>query len=335
VHAAYKQLAGELVADPDAPLTTPSMKYFYDKDTTPPTLSVANRIWGEQSLTWDSKFLSTLRDDYAAPAEITHIRSRPGEIVEEVNSWVEGKTNHMIKHLLTPQDVTADSLMVLVNAVHFIAGWTTPFEKYNTVDGTFTTMEGVDATARMMAQRKHFDYAEVAGGGVQLLRLPYGRGEASMLLLLPRDPKLLPELAASLGPATVAEWSAGMRRVEVDVRLPRFELSYRADLAQQLQRMGMPLAFSRAADFSGMSPQALDAGLRISEVIHGAKVKVTEDGTEAAAATAVVMMRSASFGGPPPPEPKVFHADRPFLFLIQHRSGTLLFAGRVADPAAH
>jgi serpin B len=34
-----------------------------------------------------------------------------------------------------------------------------------------------------------------------------------------------------------------------------------------------------------------------------------------------------------PEEPEVFRADRPFIFLIQHKeSGAILFVGRVMDP---
>ena len=53
-------------------------------------------------------------------------------------------------------------------------------------------------------------------------------------------------------------------------------------------------------------------------------------GTEAAAAT-VVMMKLGS--RPAPSEPKLFHADRPFVFEIRHsKTGTILFAGRVTRP---
>jgi serpin B len=59
---------------------------------------------------------------------------------------------------------------------------------------------------------------------------------------------------------------------------------------------------------------------------------VNEKGTEAAAATgAVIALTSARI----PREPKVFRADHPFFFVIRdNQTGTLLFAGRVVNPAA-
>ena len=95
----------------------------------------------------------------------------------------------------------------------------------------------------------------------------------------------------------------------------------------QLTQLGMGIAFSGEADFSGMT----DAGpLFISRVIHEAMLDVDENGTEAAAATAVTLELTAE---PNPPQPPAFTADRPFFFLIRHeQTGSLLFVGRVADP---
>jgi len=91
--------------------------------------------------------------------------------------------------------------------------------------------------------------------------------------------------------------------------------------------MGMPLAFTGNADFSGMNGRR---DLFISKVIHKAFVDVGESGTEASAATAVV---NKTHAGPRPPT--IFRADHPFLFLIRdERTGIILFMGRLAEPAS-
>jgi serpin B len=70
----------------------------------------------------------------------------------------------------------------------------------------------------------------------------------------------------------------------------------------------------------------------ISAAIHKAYVDVNEEGTEAAAATAVVIRPTAVRLHPQPPP--VFRADHPFVFLIRdNRSGSILFMGRVINPA--
>ena len=107
--------------------------------------------------------------------------------------------------------------------------------------------------------------------------------------------------------------------------MPRFEYDSDFSLKEALAALGMPDAFTSAADFSGMTG---NRELFISEVIHKAFVSVDEEGTEAAAATAVVMSLSAA-----PEEPVEFTADRPFVFLIRDNlTGTILFVGRVVNP---
>jgi serpin B len=89
----------------------------------------------------------------------------------------------------------------------------------------------------------------------------------------------------------------------------------------------MGVAFSDAADFSGMSKESLT----IAAVIHKAFVDVNEEGTEAAAATAISVRPTAIAINPK--EIPVFRADHPFVFLIRDkRSGSILFLGRLAKP---
>jgi serpin B len=88
--------------------------------------------------------------------------------------------------------------------------------------------------------------------------------------------------------------------------------------------MGMPIAFTRYADFSGMTG---NRDLFIADVVHKAFVSVDEAGTEAAA-TAVVMELTAVLG-----ESVEVTIDHPFIFLIRDiETGAILFVGRVVNP---
>ncbi len=101
-------------------------------------------------------------------------------------------------------------------------------------------------------------------------------------------------------------------------------------MADDLKDMGMPIAFSGKADFSGMTGKK---DLTIDNVIDQAFVEVNEEGTEAAAATAVVMKLMATADGPTGPKIPVFRADHPFTFIIQqNNTGNILFMGRVNNP---
>jgi serpin B len=126
-----------------------------------------------------------------------------------------------------------------------------------------------------------------------------------------------------------------MERQQVHLYLPRFKINWGAvDIGDQLTALGMPLAFSWEADFSGINghqPPHQDS-LFISRVLHKAMVDMNEEGTEAAAATAVVGLTTGATGPLRGPVP-IFRADHPFLFAIRERqTGAILFLGRMADP---
>jgi serpin B len=118
----------------------------------------------------------------------------------------------------------------------------------------------------------------------------------------------------------------------VDVAMPRFKTSFKAELVKLFQQAGMVRAFDREkADFSGVTgvPPS-EVRLRISQILHRATIDVMEDGTEAAAATAVEF---AVVSAPRPENPEVFRVDHPFLFYIfDDATGAILFQGRIVDP---
>jgi serpin B len=110
------------------------------------------------------------------------------------------------------------------------------------------------------------------------------------------------------------------------LELPRFKLENEYNLKAVLASMGMPLAFTARADFSGMS----DEPLCISWVKQKTYVDVNEQGTEAAAVTGIGMRAMAVHVEPPPFQMVV---DRPFFVAIRERqTGLILFLGAIFDP---
>jgi len=163
-----------------------------------------------------------------------------------------------------------------------------------------------------------------------MLELPYKGDELSMFIVLPTDRDADPS-SLRMTEGEFARLHDSMHAEWVDLWLPKFEFEQKYFMNSVLKDMGMPTAFDPDADFSGIK-QPKDGGLYISDVIHQSFVKVDEEGTEAAAATAVVMSEGAGIGGSEP-QPVEFHADHPFMFIIQHKAtGQFLFMGKVEDP---
>ncbi len=136
----------------------------------------------------------------------------------------------------------------------------------------------------------------------------------------------MPSVESALSAERVGAVLDGLAERQVTLTMPRFEFESGFDLGAALAAMGMPLAFTLQADFSGMTPEG---ELFISDVIHRSTISVGEVGTEAAAATAGVMPPSE-----PPTDPVTVAVDRPFVFLIRDlQTGTVLFVGRGVDPS--
>lgn len=288
----------------------------------PLELSIANSIWGQQGYGFKDDFLDTLALNYGAGLQVLDFVGQPDTARDTINEWVEDETKERIKDLLPQGAINADTRMVLTNAIYFKAGWFHQFQEEVTESGDFTRADDSTVKAELMAQRDHFEFADL--GDFKAVELGYGQGEASMLVLLPED---IEAFQQDFGAETLQKVDEALERKYVELTLPRFEFTQTLLLSDILGDLGMAGAFSPAADFSNMSEEN---DLFIGDVVHKAFVAVDEEGTEAAAATAL-MMRTTSM----PPEPVEFRADKPFVFLIRDaETKSVLFMGAVNDPSA-
>ena len=163
--------------------------------------------------------------------------------------------------------------------------------------------------------------------GFQVLDMPYSGGRLSMDIILPNQGYSAAGVNVSQLPANLTSWLAGLQNQYVEVSLPKFDISTKFELGDQLQSLGMADAFSNHADFSGITAPSV-ATLKISNVAHQATISVNESGTVAAAATIVTFVPTVAVT-----QSIVFDADHPFLFLIRDdQSGAVLFMGQEMDP---
>jgi serpin B len=289
-------------------------------------LSVANRLWGQSGFHILPEFLALTRQRYGAELALVDFARQPEQARQQINEWVEGRTQGKITDLIPSGLFQPTTRLVLTNAVYFKGDWSRPFDKSATREEPFHISAGREVRVPLMHRLDRLDYFE--GDGLKVVGLPYGKGDLSMFVLLPDAADGLAELEGRLSAENLAKWLGGVRSRRVDVALPRFKLTSQFSLASALKSLGMDLAFdAQKADFSGVATQEQ---LYIAAVVHKAFVAVDEEGTEAAAATGVVAgARAAAV----PQKPAVFRADHPFVFLIRdNRTGSLLFLGRVTDP---
>jgi serpin B len=288
-------------------------------------LTIANALWGRQGYPFRPQFIELASKTYRAGHESLDFAGNPDQARLTINAWIEKETRDKIKDMLAPGVITADTRLVLTNAVYFKGAWSHVFVKEATRDEPFWRHGREAISVPLMHQRHHYRYAEPPG--LQVLELPY-RKHLALVVFLPRDRAGLRELEKSLTPDRIDQWLGKMKATEVDLWLPRFKVTAAMNLKKRLSELGMPLAFSDDADFSGISDKE---GLKISEVVHKAYVDVNEEGTEAAASTAVMITPATARMDPHPPV--VFRADHPFIYMIRDPdTASILFLGRLTDP---
>jgi len=287
-------------------------------------LNIVNAIWGQEGYNFLSGFLDLLAENYGAGLRILDFANAPEESRITINNWVSDQTEGRIEDLISQGLIDALTRLVLTNAIYFNAAWQHPFSEDMTEDGPFYLLDGGEVMVPMMRQAESFGYAE--GDGYQAVELPYDGRELSMVLLLPEAGQF-EAFEGSLDAQRVGAILKDLEFRRVTLTMPKFEFESDFSLGETLIALGMPVAFSGGADFSGMTG---NRDLFIGDVIHKAFVSVDEAGTEAAAATAVVMPTAG-----PPEEPVEVTVDRPFVFLIHDiETGTILFVGRIVAPSA-
>jgi serpin B len=285
-------------------------------------LNIVNAIWGQKGYPFLAQYLDLLAQDYGAGLRTLDFRAAPDASRQAINVWVADQTEQRIKDLIPPGVIDPLTRLVLTNAIYFNAAWANNFEKNATQPADFHLAGASTVKVPMMHQTERLGYAE--GSGFQAVTLPYDGRELEMLLLLPEEGKFT-EFEKSLDAAKVDSITSGIVPRQVALSLPSYKYESEFSLGKVLAAMGMPVAFSGQADFSGMTG---NLELTISEVVHKAFVAVDESGTEAAAATAVIMRATAM-----PGMPLQVIVDRPFIFLIRDiKTASIIFMGRVVDP---
>jgi len=278
--------------------------------------SIANSIWYEQTFPFNASFLDESKLYFDAQVQALDFKSPSA--VTTINAWVSAQTNDRIPTIL--DSIDDSEVMFLVNAIYFKGIWQKQFDKTKTVDAPFRAADGTTATVKMMAREEGVQYT--ATPEYSAVDLPYGNSAFTMTVVLPNGD--IDAFAESFDRTKWNSLVSSLHDSDLQVYLPRFRMEWSRELNDDLQQLGMRLAFYNA-DFTRMSPSGLY--LIITRVVQKTFVDVDEEGTEAAAATMVGMGLTSL--------PAAFRADRPFLVVIRERfSGTILFIGKIAKLPA-
>lgn len=285
-------------------------------------IELANAIYHDEGFHVEENFVSSNNKYYNALVTPLDFGNQQ-QSLQTINGWVKEKTHDKITSIL--DGIEPDQVMFLLNAIYFKGIWQTEFNKESTKPFPFTTGKGETVQAATMQKTDVVPYYR--NDLFSAITLNYGKGNYNMIVFLPNEGNDLNDLTESLDAENWESWVGSLNNSrKVAVRLPRFGYAYEKELNDVLTDMGMGIAFTGDADFSGIS--TLER-LLIDFVRHKTFIEVNEEGTEAAAVTAVGM-RLVSVG---PDDPIPFIVDKPFMYAITEKStGAVLFMGTVKNP---
>jgi serpin B len=283
-------------------------------------LEIANGIWTARGADIKPGFLSGAEKFHGAQAASADFQDPA--TVKSINDWVSKNTHGKISDFVAPP-LERDLRLILLDAIYFKGAWEVPFDKKLTEEKPFTLAGGQAVSQPGMSRSAKLGHLQT--DAFQAVELPYAGREVSLFVFLPTAD--LGQFLGSLTPENWGQWMAQFRPRQGKLQLPRFKLENEYDLKNELKSLGMMRAFTRQAEFGGIS----DEELSVSWVRQKTFVELNEEGIEAAAVTGVGMRASAVLRGLEPPFSMI--VDRPFYLAIrENQTGLILFQGAILDP---
>jgi serpin B len=283
------------------------------------TLTLANSLWIDSQYTAKEDYAKSMAENFYAALFSADFSD--ASTSKRMGEWIAKNTGGVLKPQIKigPQDMLA-----LINTVFLKDEWINLFDKEKTAKDAFHRADGSDVQCDFM----HIDFAShgaIRGDGYVSSYLNM-KNAGSMWFVLPDEDTGAKALLADPRVLAAAFDESKTENVKVNFSIPKFSFGNSYDLIPALKSMGMKTAFE-SADFSGISPDIAF----ISQVRQDAHIAIDEKGVEAAAFTEMMMAAGAAMPGDETVEMKL---DRPFIFGITSRDGTLVFAGTVYDPSA-
>lgn len=293
-------------------------------------LSIANSAWLNQDFAVSSDYLQGIVDYF--DSEVYSGKIDSAEMKNAVNQWGDEKTRGLIPKILD-DNLSANIAWQLMNAVYMKAAWSQPFSKSAVCEMAFRKQDGSEIHTKFLYGERYLDYVETADAEGAVL--PYNDGKTVFLALRPTDGTSVREFAGKLDEKKVKDYISNARNAKFFFYMPKADIACDVALKQILTAMGLTDAFNRSrADFDKM--MAADYPGRptyIEDVFQKVRVKINEEGTEAAAVTVV----QAAVTSVPVHEPNVIRTlklDSPYVYLVVDLpSQTPLFMGIMDDPA--
>ncbi|EJW73224.1 hypothetical protein WUBG_15870 [Wuchereria bancrofti] len=266
------------------------------------TLNVANRLYVREGFSTKESFQRVLNFYYKGILHKFSFAQR-NRLAQQINNWISSQTNNKVRNMITPNSITDDTKMLLINAIHFKGTWTTQFINFVTKQRQFHISENEVKMMPMMAKSDTVPYYE--DDAVKVIKLPYIGDEVEMVVILPKKRFGLSDVLKNLSGEKLLKYVNEAKNRSVSIRMPKFQVREKRILNNALRAIGIKDAFNGRANFGELLNNSIP--ISIGKIIHAGFIEVNEKGTESAAATIIELEDRIGSS-------RNFNADEPFLF---------------------
>ncbi len=281
---------------------------------------LGSSLWLDNSVNFNYDTVSRIADLYHASTFNGDMGS--SSLNDSLHNWMDSMTGNFLKDQTQNLNFSDEMITAIVTTIYFKDSWVNSFNKNSNTEDTFRGADGNQTVTYMNASNRGTLYR---GSDYTASSLSMNNGY-SMLFILPdegKNPEDLMKDGDALDFILSSENAPNGGHGIVNYTVPKFDISSQLELSKTMSALGVKDVFSdKTADFSPLTTERTD--ISVSSILHGARVKIDEDGCEAAAYTAITVGATAM-----PTEIYDFVLDRPFIFVIRNINGEPLFVGTV------
>lgn len=186
--------------------------------------------------------------------------------VKNINDWVKSKTNGKIENLVDADSLDVDTVLSILNAVHFKAEWSKRFDPRHTIKGQFYLDDTNSEEVEYMNHKKYYDFGEFKEHKFTALKLPYKNSDMYMMIILPDSNTGLSEIEKKLDQLDLNEISSKMTDQKVIVEIPKFRIDFEQEMIDVLKKLGLKKMFTSKAGFPSLINEKVP--LQVSSVFH-------------------------------------------------------------------
>ena len=293
----------------------------YSDDASGTTI-LGDAVWLRDDSVYKEEALKQLAETYYASA----FEGKMGDPAydDALQTWLNEQTHGLLTEQAGGLGFSPETVLALTSSIYFKGGWSSEFMENNTKPDIF---HAPAADVEVPFMRETTDQTYWKGDKFGAVCKPFNKG--NMFLILP-DEGVTP--AEVLADGQYMELFTDVETIpnkflKVSLSVPKFDIASDLEISRNLKNLGAGLVFDPAlSDFTSITNDPLF----VSTVKHAARVKIDEEGCEAAAYTAVLMDVAAAFSEDM--EEMAFICDRPFIFVITGDWDIPLFVGVVNDP---